>query len=59
MMDVVSAKCGRKYHLFDYVGAKDAEQVIVAMGSGCETIEESINKLNKSGKKYGLVKVRL
>ena len=59
MMDVVSAKCGRKYHLFDYVGAKDAEQVIVAMGSGCETIEESINKLNKMGKKYGLIKVRL
>ena len=59
MMDVVSAKCGRKYHLFDYVGAKDAEQVIVAMGSGCETIEESINKLNAMGKKYGLVKVRL
>ena len=59
MMDVVSAKCGRKYHLFDYVGAKDAEHVIVAMGSGCETIEESINKLNKMGKKYGLVKVRL
>ncbi len=59
MMDVVSAKCGRSYHLFDYVGAKDAEEVIVCMGSGCETIEESINKLNASGKKYGLVKVRL
>ncbi|MCD8039954.1 MAG: pyruvate:ferredoxin (flavodoxin) oxidoreductase [Clostridia bacterium] len=59
MMDVVSAKCGRKYHLFDYVGAPDAEEVIVAMGSACETIEESINKLNTMGKKYGLVKVRL
>ncbi len=59
MMDVVSAKCGRSYHLFDYVGAPDAEEVIVAMGSGCETIEESINKLNTMGKKYGLVKVRL
>ncbi len=59
MMDVVSAKCGRKYHLFDYVGAPDAEQVIVCMGSGCETIEESINKLNTMGKKYGLIKVRL
>ncbi len=59
MMDVVSAKCGRKYHLFDYVGAEDAEQVIVCMGSGCETIEESINKLNSMGKKYGLIKVRL
>jgi pyruvate-ferredoxin/flavodoxin oxidoreductase len=59
MMDVVSAKCGRKYHLFDYVGAKDATEVIIAMGSACETIEESINKLNANGKKYGLVKVRL
>ncbi len=59
MMDVVSEKCGRSYHLFDYVGAKDATDVIVCMGSGCETIEESINKLNKMGKKYGLVKVRL
>ena len=59
MMDVVSAKAGRSYHLFDYVGAKDAEYVVVCMGSGCETIEESINKLNSMGKKYGLVKVRL
>ncbi|MCD8295933.1 MAG: pyruvate:ferredoxin (flavodoxin) oxidoreductase [Clostridia bacterium] len=59
MMDVVSAKCGRSYHLFDYVGAPDAEQIIVCMGSGCETVEESINKLNAMGKKYGLVKVRL
>ncbi len=59
MMDVVSAKCGRKYHLFDYVGAPDAEEVIVCMGSACETIEESINKLNAMGKKYGLIKVRL
>ncbi|MDE5943730.1 MAG: 2-oxoacid:acceptor oxidoreductase family protein, partial [Clostridia bacterium] len=59
VMDVVSKKCGRSYHLFDYVGAPNADKVIVAMGSGTETIEESINKLNKMGKKYGLVKVRL
>jgi len=59
MMDVVSAKCGRNYHLFDYVGAPDADKIIVCMGSGCETIEESINKLNSTGKKYGLIKVRL
>ncbi len=59
MMDVVSAKCGRSYHLFDYVGAPDADKIIVCMGSGCETIEESINKLNSTGKKYGLIKVRL
>ena len=59
MMDVVSKKCGRSYHLFDYVGSPKAEEVIVCMGSGCETIEESINKLNTMGKKYGLIKVRL
>jgi len=59
MMDVVSKKCGREYHLFDYVGHKQATEVIVCMGSACETIEESINKLNTMGHKYGLVKVRL
>ncbi len=59
MMDIVSKKCGRNYHLFDYVGAPDAESVIVCMGSGASTVEESVNKLNEMGKKYGLVKVRL
>ncbi|MBO4990356.1 MAG: pyruvate:ferredoxin (flavodoxin) oxidoreductase [Clostridia bacterium] len=59
MMDLVSAKCGRSYHLFDYVGAPDAEYVTVLMGSGCEAVEESINKLNAMGKKYGMIKVRL
>ncbi len=59
MMDVVSSHCGRSYHLFDYVGSPEAEEIIVCMGSGCETIEESINKLNAMGKKYGLIKVRL
>ncbi len=59
MMDEVSALTGRNYHLFDYVGAPDAEEVIVIMGSGAETVEESINKLNAAGKKYGLIKVRL
>jgi len=58
-MEYVSKKCGREYHLFDYVGAPDAEEVIVAMGSGTETIEETITKLNSQGKKYGLIKVRL
>ena len=38
MMDVVSAKCGRNYHLFDYVGAPDADKIIVCMGSGCEIL---------------------
>ena len=59
MMDVVSSHCGRSYRLFDYVGSPEAEDIIVCMGSGCETIEESINKLNAMGKKYGLIKVRL
>ena len=59
MMDAVSAYTGRNYHFFDYVGAPDATDVIVMMGSGAETVEESINKLNAQGKKLGLVKVRL
>ena len=55
-----AAVTGRQYHPFDYVGAPDATDVIVAMGSGCETIEETIEYLNsKRGTKYGLVKVRL
>ncbi len=59
MMDKVSALTGRSYHLFDYVGAPDAEEVIVIMGSGAEAVEETINKLNAQGKKYGVLKVRL
>ena len=59
MMDAVSAYTGRSYHFFDYVGAPDATDVVVMMGSGAETVEESINKLNAMGKKLGLVKVRL
>ncbi|HEY5621554.1 MAG TPA: pyruvate:ferredoxin (flavodoxin) oxidoreductase, partial [Pontiella sp.] len=58
-MDRFAAKFGRKYNLFDYVGAPDAEKVIVAMGSACDTIEQTIEKLNASGEKLGLVKVRL
>ncbi len=59
-MDKVAKVTGRQYHPFDYVGAPDATDVIVAMGSGCETIEETIEYLNaQRGKKYGLVKVRL
>jgi len=58
-MDKVSGIVGRSYHLFDYVGAPDAEKIIVAMGSGCDTIEETINALNAKGEKLGLVKVRL
>ena len=58
-MDEISRLTGRKYRPFDYVGAPDAENVIVAMGSACETIEESMNKLIEEGHKVGLIKVRL
>ncbi len=59
-MDKVAKVTGRQYHPFDYVGAPDATDVVVAIGSGCETIEETIEYLNATrGTKYGLVKVRL
>ncbi len=59
-MDKVAKVTGRQYHPFDYVGAPDATDVIVAIGSSCETIEETIEYLNSTrGTKYGLVKVRL
>ena len=59
-MDKVAAVTGRQYHPFDYVGAQDATDIIVAIGSSCETIEETIEYLNSTrGTKYGLVKVRL
>ena len=58
-MDKFAKISGRKYNVVDYVGAADAEQVIVIMGSGAETVEETINYLNANGGKYGLVKVRL
>ena len=58
-MDKVGAALGRPYKLFDYVGAPDADKVVIAMGSGSETIEETINALNKRGAKLGAVKVRL
>ncbi len=58
MMDL-GAKIGRQYHLFDYVGAPDAERVIIAMGSGCDVIDETANYLTAKGEKVGLIKVRL
>ncbi|MCK5312523.1 MAG: pyruvate:ferredoxin (flavodoxin) oxidoreductase [Desulfobacteraceae bacterium] len=58
-MKKVSDLTGREYNLFDYVGDPEAERIIIAMGSGCEAIEEVINKLNKNGEKTGLIKVRL
>ena len=59
VMKQVEALTGRAYKLFDYVGAADAERVIIAMGSGCDAIEETINYLAKKGEKVGLIKVRL
>ncbi|MBQ8229949.1 MAG: pyruvate:ferredoxin (flavodoxin) oxidoreductase [Clostridia bacterium] len=58
-MEKVSALTGRNYHLFDYFGASDATDVLVVMGSGALTAEETVEKLNAEGGKTGLVKVRL
>ncbi len=58
-MNKVNEKIGTDYKLFNYYGAKDAEHVIIAMGSVCETIEETIDYLVKQGKKVGVIKVRL
>ena len=58
-MKQVSALTGRNYNLFDYVGAPDAERVIIIMGSGAEAAEETVNYLNARGEKVGLIKVRL
>ncbi|CAG1771127.1 partial pyruvate-ferredoxin/flavodoxin oxidoreductase, partial [uncultured bacterium] len=59
MMDKFAALTGRQYHLFDYVGAADAEKVIIMMGSGAEAAEETVNNLTAKGEKIGLLKVRL
>ena len=58
-MKEISRITGRNYQLFNYYGAPDAERVIIAMGSVCETIEETIDYLNARGEKVGLVKVHL
>ncbi|WP_298692237.1 pyruvate:ferredoxin (flavodoxin) oxidoreductase [uncultured Sulfuricurvum sp.] len=58
-MDKFAALTGRQYRLFDYVGAADAERVIVLMGSGAEAAEESVLALGDAGEKVGVVKVRL
>ena len=59
VMDKFAQVVGRSYHLFDYVGAGDAERVIVMMGSGAETAHETVDYLNQNGEKVGLLKVRL
>lgn len=58
-MDKVNAKLGTNYKLFNYYGANDATHVIIAMGSVCDTIEETIDYLTAKGEKVGVVKVRL
>ena len=58
-MDKVNEKIGTNYKLFNYYGAADAEKVIIAMGSVCDTIEETIDYLTAAGEKVGVVKVRL
>ncbi len=58
-MDKLAKMTGRQYNLFDYVGAPDAEKIIVIMGSGAETVHEVVEYMNTTGEKVGLVKVRL
>jgi pyruvate-ferredoxin/flavodoxin oxidoreductase len=58
-MDKFAALTGRAYHLFDYVGAPDAERVIVLMGSGAEAVHEAVEYLQARGDKVGVLKVRL
>ena len=58
-MDRFAKIVGRQYHLFDYVGAEDAERVIIIMGSGAETAEETVNHMVSAGEKIGMLKVRL
>ncbi|MDR3552277.1 MAG: pyruvate:ferredoxin (flavodoxin) oxidoreductase, partial [Clostridia bacterium] len=58
-MNKVNALTGRDYKLFNYYGAPDADEIIIAMGSVCDTAEETIDYLNAHGKKVGLIKVRL
>ena len=50
---------GREHHLFDYTGAKDADRIIIAMGSVCQTAAEAVDYLNKKGEKVGLLSVHL
>ncbi len=59
VMDQFAAQVGRRYGLFEYVGAADAERVVIAMGSGCDTLSETVKALNANGEKVGVLKVRL
>jgi len=59
VMDEFAELTGRKYKLFEYFGAPDAETVVVLMGSGCEAVHEAVEHLNRHGENVGVVKVRL
>jgi pyruvate-ferredoxin/flavodoxin oxidoreductase len=58
-MDKFAQLTGRQYHLFDYYGPKDAERIIVIMGSGAEACQDTVDRLRKNGEKVGVLKVRL
>ena len=58
-MNKINEKIGTNYSLFNYEGAEDATDIIVAMGSGTDTIQQTVEELNKAGRKVGLVKVHL
>ncbi|NLH17751.1 MAG: pyruvate:ferredoxin (flavodoxin) oxidoreductase [Phycisphaerae bacterium] len=58
-MDKFAKVVGRQYHLFDYIGAPDAEKIIIAMCSGVDTIHETVDYLTAKGEKVGVLKVRL
>ena len=59
MMDKFAKLVGRQYHLFDYVGHPEAERIVIVMGSGGETAEETVNYLAAKGEKVGALRVRL
>ncbi|MFB2769657.1 pyruvate:ferredoxin (flavodoxin) oxidoreductase [Pelatocladus sp. BLCC-F211] len=59
VMDKFGERTGRHYQIYEYYGASDADRVIVLMGSGCETVHETVDYLNARGEKVGVVKVRL
>lgn len=58
-MDEINKLTGRNYKLYNYYGAPDAENIIIAMGSGCETISEVVDYLNNRGEKTGMLEVHL
>ena len=59
IMDEFAENIGRKYKLFDYYGHPEAEKIIILMGSGCETVHETVDYLHQKGEKVGVIKVRL